>query len=132
MRWAAIGAGLVLAFDVVTALLAGPLGFEYGAWPVPLVSSAIYGVPAGIAAWETGRLRTGAAVGGNIALVDATAGWAATWLIGPAAPVTWSPASVAATVAIVAALSAGTGLCAGLVAVGLWRITGRSGRCDVT
>lgn len=123
-RWLLIGAVSIVLFDVVTALAARPMGFEYGSLPGLVVSTAIHAVPAFLAAREAKSIRIGVLVGAGIALFDATFGWAASWLIGPGAPADpafRTPEMVALAIVVVVGIGAVLGLIAGLLARGLRR-----------
>jgi hypothetical protein len=125
MRWAFIGSVAIVVFDVVAALAARPLGFEYGSTPGLIVETAINAVPAFLAAREAGTLRIAVLVGAAIAFVNATIGWAASWIIGPGAPAdpaNRAPAIVVLTVIFVVGMGALIGLIAGLAALGVRRI----------
>src|SRR5688572_2072269 len=124
MRWFLVGAIAIVLFDVVSALAARPMGFEYGSPPGLVVSTFINAVPAYLASRDARKIRIGVLVGAAIAFVDATIGWAASWLIGPGAPADSAyrtPELVAVTVIIVVAIGAVIGLIAGLSAMGFSR-----------
>ena len=119
-----IAALTVVVFDTIGSLASNATGFPYGL--LAPVSFLIYAA-AGFFAFRHGGFRTAAVGGGMTALVDATLGWAISWVIGPGRP----PEGLgmgfllftAASVVVMAVL---LGLAGGLVA----RLTGKRPRAD--
>ncbi len=114
MRWILLACAAVLVFDGVSALAAKAFDFAYGGFPGIIVSTAIYAFPAVMAVHRGHKLRVATIAGATVALVDATAGWAVSWLIGPGAPPadSRSPALLVLTATTVVVLGAVVGLAA--------------------
>lgn len=118
MRWIIISCVAIVAFDALAALAAKALNFEYGGFPGVLVSTAIYAFPAVMLALDGHGVSVASLAGATVAFVDATVGWAVSWLIGPGAPLmdSRSPEAVALTVTFVVIVGALVGLTAGFIA----------------
>jgi hypothetical protein len=76
-----VGALSVLAFDMIAALASRQFGFAYASASVG--SWFIYGLVGYFAAQTGGGIPAAALAGAAMGLVDATAGWAISWAIGP-------------------------------------------------
>jgi hypothetical protein len=101
----------VVAFDAIASVASLKLGFAYttAAWG----SYVIY-VAVGFIAARWGGISAALKAGAVVGLVDASAGWGVSWIIGPGHPagLTLTPLSwcaVAITVAISASLCAAVG-----------------------
>ena len=75
-----LGGGAVLVFDAVASLASVALSFPY--WYAAIGSCVIYLVVGGAAA-RYASVRLSALAGALVGLVDATLGWAISWVIGP-------------------------------------------------
>lgn len=123
MHWIIISCVAIVAFDAFGALAAKALDFEYGGFPGILVSTAIYAIPAVMLALDGHGLRVTSLASATVAFVDATVGWAVSWLIGPGAPPvdSRSAEAVALTVTFVVIVGALVGLTAGFIAARVGR-----------
>lgn len=103
----------VVAFDAVAAWAAKTFEFEYAAaaWG----SFLIYAAVGYAASRETGSLRVSAAMGGAVALVEATVGLAVAWAIGPGRLDGADAPLIAATIAAVVLVGALIGCFGGWV-----------------
>lgn len=127
-RWAVLGAVAIVVFDLVLALGAMALGYDYDNWLGVGLAFIIIALFAGLAAREAGTARVGVGVGALVALADATVGWPITWAMGPGAPRTRDafdnnalPGYVALSIAVWVAFGAVTGLVAGVHATRIRR-----------
>jgi hypothetical protein len=80
LRVLVVGCAAVLAFDAVASLASVALGFPY--WYAGIGSLIIY-LLVGAAAVRHVSIRLSALTGALVGLVDATIGWAISWLLGP-------------------------------------------------
>ena len=108
-------AAAVLALDTIGAVAAAKTGFPYGSLAV--VSYVIYAA-SGFFSMRYGGFPAAAAGGAFAGLVDATAGWAIAWAIGPGRPpdgyTGMAPILFAVTVVVI--IGSILGLAGGLVA----------------
>ena len=115
MRWVLVGCVGIVAFDALGATAAEQLDFPYQY--LFAMSFAIYGTVGFLAARETGRAKAGGIAGATVAFVEATVGWAVSWLIGPGEPEgDYRVSTLVGTAAVVVAAGAVIGLVAGRVA----------------
>jgi hypothetical protein len=124
MRWVPIGCVGIVGFDALGATAAEQLDFPYEY--LFAISFAIYGAVSFLAARETGRAEAGVIAGATVALVEATVGWAVSWLIGPGKP---EGDYGFGTLVVTAAVVVGTGAVIGLIA---GRIATRANRAEAT
>ena len=99
-----IGCGAVLAFDAVASLASVAFGLPY--WYAGIGSFLIY-LLVGAAAARHVSIRLSALTGAVVGLVDATLGWAISWLVGPGrkAAGNLTPAHFLGTAVLVALLA---------------------------
>ena len=133
VRWAIRGAVAIVVLEVLLALGATVLGFDYAiamtnvTLPTPLWRVVLVALVTGslvlMAAREAGAVYVGVVVGALVALADATIGWAIVWAAGPGTPDFFDAIGaddisllVAQTIAAYVVLGAGIGFVAGLVA----------------
>jgi hypothetical protein len=77
------GGAAVLALSLIGSLASQTLGFEYSLLaPVSLIVYVAIGAYVGLGA----RVSQAAIVGAVVGLIDATLGWAISWVIGPGRP----------------------------------------------
>jgi hypothetical protein len=110
-----LGALVIVAFDIVASVASRTIGFPYSDAAVgSYVIYAVFGFAIGRRA-GVGGASLGVAM---IATVEATIGWALSWVIGPGRPPNGMPrfGALASTVALVAATGAVLGAMAGLLA----------------
>lgn len=111
------GATAVLVFDVLASLASSRFGLAYGA---ASVGSCIIYLAIGYLAARTSALspvRHAAAAAALAGLVDASAGWAIAWQMGPGqlpAGVALTPARWVSTAVVVVALAAAVGALGGI------------------
>jgi hypothetical protein len=101
------GSAGILTFDTAGSLVARRFGFRYGRLaPISYFAYALIGLTAALSVSPSAAALTSGAVG----LVEATAGWAISWYIGPGKPKkAVTPAQLALTVGFVALSAAATG-----------------------
>jgi hypothetical protein len=78
---AGVGAVVVVLFDVVAAVISGPVGFRYE--DIFWVSLAIYAAVGFLAGRQLGSVRGSARSSALVGLADGTIGWAASDAIEP-------------------------------------------------
>jgi hypothetical protein len=109
LRIILLGAAVVVAVDAVASLLLPPLG---GSLLWMFVAEALVYFGAGIAAGRFGGFWAGARCGASVAAVDATIGWAVTWVMGTGRVSQLTPDNVAfvfVTMVVVGAIAGGIG-----------------------
>jgi hypothetical protein len=110
-----LGAAAILVFDALGSLAAKALGFDYGA-----LSPGSYLIDAAIAfaAARVAGFKAGVLAATTVALIEATAGWAISWIIGPGRLPGVSVSVIAGIVVWVTA----TGALAGAAGAGLAKL----------
>jgi hypothetical protein len=86
------GGAAVIGFDLLGSLASEVLGFEYGV--LAIGSLLIYGA-VGAYVGQHEPVRRAAAAGLGVGAIDATLGWAVSWVIGPGRPEPGDPPVIA-------------------------------------
>jgi hypothetical protein len=103
----------VIVFDTLGAIASRLLNFPYTSL---ILGSLLIYLASGFAAAKYGTIRSSFLVGAGTGFVDATVGWAISWMIGPGQPTggEYGSGAIVLTVIFVTLLAAVSGLFGGL------------------